>query len=203
MNLDFKRTNETWSHFRRRVSRLASTANKRLQRLEKNDVRDTQAYRSVTAYKGTQPRFGVKGKSNNEVISEFWRLNRFLQARTSTIKGIRSVLAEAERNTGGKFSGSLSEQVIQAGDYFKVVDVITDYLKNVEQSAIALNYNAIFNAVSKAIRTDKNILAGLRSDGESLKNLLQSTLNDLGISAKEDIENALSKEFSRRINITL
>lgn len=201
MNLDFKRTNETWQEFRRRVSRLASVANKRLDRIEKNDVTQTPAFQAVTSYKGERPKFGVKGKSNNQVIQEFWRLKKFLDARTSTISGIKSVIKEAEQNTGTKFIGNLSSRVIQAGDYFKIVDVITDYLKNIEMSAQALNYNAIFNTVSSALKKDKHELANLRNDGAKLRELFSSVGSQLKISLKQDVANQLANEFERRITI--
>lgn len=203
MNLDFKRTNETWSQFRRRVSRLASTANKRLQRIEKNDVRNTPAYQAVTYNKGTMPRFGVKGKSNNEVIAEFWRLNKFLEAKTSTIKGIRQTLKEAEKNTGGKFTGTLSERVIQAGDYFAVVDMITDYLDSIDRSAMALDYNRIFHAVSKSIAMDKNVLHEIRNDGLKLRGLFADTLKQLRHDIRDDVADSLAKELSRRQGFTI
>ena len=69
------------------VSRLASTANKRLDTLSRMEV-ESPAYRGAAKSGG---RFRAKGKSLNELRSEYMRVKGFLNAKTSTKKGFMKV----------------------------------------------------------------------------------------------------------------
>lgn len=78
------------------VSRLSSTANKRLKTLEQMEV-PSPALRSVQKSGG---RFGAKGKSLSELRSEYMRLRRFLGAKTSTKRGFIKVEKEFMKRIG-------------------------------------------------------------------------------------------------------
>ena len=82
---------------RKEASRLASLANKRVQRLEANDLQDSPAYQM---YIKTGGKFGVKGKTHNELQQEVSRLKRFIDMNTSTVKGVTTTLKEMAANTG-------------------------------------------------------------------------------------------------------
>ncbi|WP_457848416.1 hypothetical protein, partial [Staphylococcus aureus] len=77
--------------YRKEASRLVSLANKRVQRLELNGLTDSPAYKAYIASGG---KFGVRGKSHNELQQEVARLNRFINSTTSTIKGVNKTLKE-------------------------------------------------------------------------------------------------------------
>lgn len=77
----------TRSELSKVVSRLSSTANKRIKRLESNDIQ-SPAYRGVISSGG---KFGSKGKTLNELRSEYMRVTGFLKSKTSTVKGYRQV----------------------------------------------------------------------------------------------------------------
>ena len=85
------------SEDRREASRLASLANKRAQRLEANGLQDSPAYQM---YLKTGGKFGVKGKTHNELQQEVSRLKRFIDMNTSTVKGVTTTLKEMAANTG-------------------------------------------------------------------------------------------------------
>lgn len=72
------------------VSRLSSTANKRLKNLESKEIR-SPAYRGAVKSGG---KFGARGKNINELRSEYMRVRGFLKAKTSTIKGYQKVRNE-------------------------------------------------------------------------------------------------------------
>lgn len=78
------------------VSRLSSTANKRIKRLEKNDI-NSPAYRSVESSGG---RFSTRGKSLNELRSEYMRVTGFLKSKTSTVKGYKKVRKDLLQRLG-------------------------------------------------------------------------------------------------------
>ena len=67
------------------VSRLASAANKRLKRFEGFEL-ESPATKSVEKSGG---KFGTRGKTLNQLRSEFIRAKNFLGNKTSTIKGYK------------------------------------------------------------------------------------------------------------------
>ena len=102
------------AEFRKEVSRLASLANKRIQRLEDAKLTDSPAYQKWV--ENGSVKFGVKGKTYNQLQSEMARLNRFINAQTSTIRGINSNLKEMAANTGIKY-GTLKELRSKAANF--------------------------------------------------------------------------------------
>ena len=69
------------------VRRLADTANKRIKSLEKKGI-ESPAYLNVSKSGG---KFSTRGKSINQLRSEFIRARNFLGMKTSTIKGYEKV----------------------------------------------------------------------------------------------------------------
>lgn len=85
--------NFTASQQREIVSRLASAANKRIKLLEKRGV-DTPALININMNGG---KLSVKGKSGDELISEFYKARSFLRSPTSTVRGWNKVLKGVEK----------------------------------------------------------------------------------------------------------
>lgn len=75
------------------VSRLASAANKRIRSLEKKGV-ETPALININLSGG---KLSVKGKSGDELISEFFKARSFLRSPTSTVRGWNKVLKGVEK----------------------------------------------------------------------------------------------------------
>lgn len=69
------------------ITRISSAANKRLRSLERTGLKGP-AY--ANAQKGGG-RFSAKGKSDNELIGEYLRVQRFMKSGTSTVKGARAM----------------------------------------------------------------------------------------------------------------
>lgn len=69
------------------VRRLADTANKRIRALERKGV-ESPAYLNVSKSGG---KFSTRGKTINQLRSEFIRARNFLGMKTSTIKGYEKV----------------------------------------------------------------------------------------------------------------
>lgn len=90
------------------VSTLASTANKRLKRLELSDVGElSPAYQQ--AQKRGQ-RFSVAGKSVNQLRNEYKAVTQFLKRETSTISGWKKVRKETYSRIGGDFTSAAQEK---------------------------------------------------------------------------------------------
>lgn len=72
------------------VSRLSSAANKRIKRIKEQGL-ETPATKSVDKSGG---KFSTRGKSLNQLRSEFIRAKRFLANKTSTVKGYKAFKKE-------------------------------------------------------------------------------------------------------------
>lgn len=132
--------------FRREASRLSSIANKRIERLERNGLTDSPAYKRYIKDGGA--RFGVKGKSFNQVQSETARLQRFINSQTSTIKGVNKVLKEMADNTGIKYK-NLKELRAKAPKFFELSSKVEQYLTTVANMGASIGYNKIWEAINE------------------------------------------------------
>lgn len=74
------------------VTRISGAANKRLSNIGKLDFKGP-AYETAMA-KG---RFTAKGKSGSELKQEYWRLKRFMEDKASTVKGVKALRNEFQK----------------------------------------------------------------------------------------------------------
>lgn len=132
--------------FRREASRLASMANKRIQRIEKNELTESPAYKRYI--KDGQGKFGVKGKTYQEVQAEVARINRFINAETSTIKGINRELKAMAENTGIEYT-NLKDLQKKAAKFFELSTKVAEVFKGMDDMAMALDYQKIWEAVNE------------------------------------------------------
>lgn len=137
--------------FRREASRLVSMANKRLIRLEYNKLTDSPAYQKLVEEMGERPRFSIRGKDYNEVQKEVARMRRFLNAKTSTVRGANQVLKEMAKNTGIKYK-NLKELKSKAKLFFELASKVEQYLRTVDDIASAIGYQKIWEAVNTYVK---------------------------------------------------
>lgn len=150
--------------FRREASRLASMANKRLQRLEGNKLTDSPAYRKLVEITGKdRPRFSVRGKDYNELQREVARMRQFLNAKTSTVRGATRVLKDMAQNIGIKYK-TLKELKSKAKIFFELSSKIEQYLRTVEDIASAIGYQRIWEAVNEYTQREKIDLSKVEGD---------------------------------------
>ena len=153
---------------RREATRMSSKANKRIARLESNNLKSTPAYQAYIAEgKG---KFGVKGKTYNEVQSELARLRRFINSETSTVRGASSVLKEMAANTGIKYK-NLKELKAKSARFFELSSKVEQYLRTVEDMASAIGYQKIWEAVNQYVK-DSNI--NLDQGGDNLDGMVEA-----------------------------
>ena len=138
--------NERIRAFRAEASRLASLANKRIARIEKNELTGSPAYQRYI--KDGAQRFGVKGKTYQEVQAEVARLNRFIKAETSTIKGINRELKSMAENTGIEYT-DLKDLQKKASKFFELSAKVAEVFKGMDDMAMALDYQKIWEAVNE------------------------------------------------------
>ena len=161
------------AEFRKEVSRLASLANKRIQRLEAAKLTDSPAYQKWV--ENGSVKFGVKGKTYNQVQSEMARLNRFINAQTSTVRGINSILKEMAANTGIKY-GTLKELRSKATSFFELASKVEQYLRTVNDMASAIGYNKIWEVINEYVEREKIDLSGAENNIDELSKMVSELI---------------------------
>jgi fumarate hydratase class II len=148
------------SAYRKEASRLASLANKRVARLEANDLTDSPAYQM---YIKTGGKFGVKGKTHNELQQEVSRLKRFIDMNTSTVKGVTNTLKEMAANTGIRYN-NLKELKAQSAKFFELASKVEQYLRTVEDMASAIGYQKIWETINQYVKSGEIDLSNADGD---------------------------------------
>ena len=164
-----KIASEEYRALRKEVSRMASMANKRLARLERNELTNLPAYQSWV--KGGAVKFGVRGKDYNQVQSEFWRLKRFLDNKTSLVRQANKYLREIAENTGIKYNG-LADLKTKSNQFFKLADKIKEYYKMSELNALALDYQKIWEQINVQIKQGIIDITGVESTEQTLQRFI-------------------------------
>lgn len=180
---DVERDNkEREKRFRQEVSRKASMANKRLKRLEKNGLTDMPAYRNWYDYKGGV-KFSVKGKSHNELVAEMARLDHFINAKTSTVRGANSTLKEIAKNTNISYK-RIGELNTKLKGFFELYSKTEQYLHNSLQIANSIGSDTVMNTISNYVKDNQ---IGLDEAVNDYEDMIQ------------DISNLLSTQYMAQV----
>ena len=134
---------------KRELRRKVSMANKRLDRLERNNLTELPAYRQWRDYKGGV-RFSSAGSDYNELQSELARVDRFINARTSLVRQANSYLKELASITSLKYQ-KVSDLPDLLNNFFEISSKIEQYLRQVEDSASAIGYQKIWDTVNQYV----------------------------------------------------
>ena len=151
--------------WKQEISRKVSLANKRLRRLEKNNLTDQPAYRTWKNYNGGEY-FSVKGKNYNELQAENARLNNFINSTTSTVRGANNHLKEVAKRLDLKYS-NVKDLPLITKRYFELASKAEQYLDNVEGSLSAITSDQRFEIVSDYVKTAKIDLTASNFDMDS------------------------------------
>lgn len=144
--------------FRKEVSRLASMANKRIKRLEKNDLTNTPAYQRYIKDGGEK--FGIKGKDFNRAQRELARIRRFVEAQSSTVRGANTLLKDMASNTGIMYK-DMNDLKQKADKFFDLASKIEQYLDNMRAAASDVGYQKIWEAINVYVKEEEiNLLEG-------------------------------------------
>lgn len=153
---------EEYLRLKQEVSRKSSMANKRLVRLENNNLTNLSAYKQWKDYKGGI-KFSVKGKSYNELQKEMARLDNFLNNKTSLVRQANKILKDIAENTGIKYN-SVKELQVKTQRFFELTSKAEQYLRNVEGSASAIGYQKIWEVVNQYVKDSKTELDSTNFD---------------------------------------
>ena len=161
--------------YRREASKVISMANKRLARLEKSSLTDSPAYAKLVDSKGN-PKFSVKGLDHNQLQSEMSKVKKFVQAKTSTVRGINTTLKDMATNTGIKYK-NLKELRAKASSFFTLASKVEQYLRNVEDVASAIGYQKIWEAINQYVKSENADFDEVENSVEGLTNIVDGLLN--------------------------
>lgn len=177
--------------YRKEASRLASLANKRIKRLEEKGLQDSPAYKGFLE-RGKE-RFSVKGKDHNELQKEVARMRGFINANTSTIRGVNNYLKEIASNTGMEYK-NLEELHNKAPKFFELASKVEQYLRTVEDMASAIGYQKIWESINEYVQTNK---IDLNDSKTSIDDMIANIGNALATydSVEFDIDNNPSQNW--------
>lgn len=148
--------------YRQEASRKVSMANKRLKRLEEQNLTMSPAYKKFIDEGGQK--FGIRGKSHEEVKMEVARLNQFLKLTTSTVKGTKQYMTNIASEVGIKQWGSFQSLNTQLKSFFEVSEKVREYLKNVKEISVSIDYKKIWELVSEYAETVNKDFNSLNED---------------------------------------
>ncbi len=131
---------------RAEARRLVSMANKRLKRLEEQNLLNSPAYKKWVEDGGQK--FSVKGKSTEEVRQEIARMNDFLNKQTSTVKGAKEYFKNVAKEVGIKSFDDFTDLQRKLNTFFETTAKIKEYLYNSKEMGVAIGYQKIWEVVS-------------------------------------------------------
>lgn len=137
--------------YRQEASRKVSMANKRLKRMEEQNLTMSPAYKKWVDEGGQK--FGIKGKTTAEVRAEVARLNKFLNQTTSTVRGTKKYLDNIASQVGIKNYDSYQSLNSQLKDFFEVSERVREYLKNSKEISVSIGYKKIWEEVNEYAET--------------------------------------------------
>ena len=172
--------------YRKEASRLASMANKRVQRLESNNLESTPAYKEYL--KGG--RFMVRGKDQDALVAEVARMKSFINSVTSTVRGANKVLVELAQNTGIKYS-NLDDLKAKAETFFDLSSKVEQYMRNLDDSASAIGYQKIWETINHYVDIGEIELDGSEDNMTKMVEVLTKA-----IESQEELEDLQSMWYS-------
>lgn len=153
------------------LRRKVAIANKRLDRLERNNLTELPAYRQWRDY-GGGVRFSSAGKDYNDLQAELARVDRFIKARTSLVRESNAYLKEIADITSLKYT-SVKELPDLLNNFFEISSKVEQYLRQVEGSASAIGYQKIWEVVNTYV--DEQV-----GDLSDVNEVVASMIGELG-----------------------
>ncbi len=149
---------------RAEARRLVSMANKRLRRIEQQNLINSPAYKKWVEEGGQK--FSVKGKSMEEVKQEIARMNDFLKKQTSTVRGAKQYFKNVAKEVGIKKFDDFTDLQRKLNTFFETTAKIKEYLYNTKEIGVAIGYQKIWEVVSDYVEevghelelTEENVL---------------------------------------------
>ena len=164
INIGIKKATDKEKELRAEARRLVSMANKRLRRLEQQNLINSPAYKKWV--EDGEQKFSVKGKSIEEVKQEIARMNDFLSKQTSTVRGAKEYFKNVAKEVGIKSFDDFTDLQRKLNTFFETTAKIKEYLYNSKEIGVAIGYQKIWEVVSDYVEevghelelTEENVL---------------------------------------------
>lgn len=133
------------------ISSMKEVVRKRIKRIKAHDFESSPAYKQ--AVDNDLLKISVKGKSYQQLQSEYWKLKNFLDMKTSTIKGINSYLDNIQSAVGTNIT---DKQTLNSylSNFFDMASQLQDQLEASGKTAQAMDYRAIFTTINEMVRNE-------------------------------------------------
>lgn len=192
MQKEIKELQEEEKKLRREASRQASMANKRLKRLQEQDLTNTPAFRSWYDEGGVK--FGVKGKSNKELQHEMARMKRFLKMQTSTVRGAKQNLENVAKRIKIYHWDNYKDLEQQISNYYSLQSKVLEYSSNIKEIGVSLNYEKVGEYVADYLQETNGVMLGTGEEiAEITEKIIEGMTYEKGSELLEQLANKLEK----------
>lgn len=172
-----------------KLKALYADAKRNIRDLQRHNLGDTPAIQKLE--ENGKIKFSVKGKTYNELQSDYFRLKRFAEAETSTVQGATNVLENIARNTGIHYN-NLDDLITQSKVFFDIASKVEQILESQSQLAFTMGYQTIWTAVNNMVERKKINLRDLDNIEQAASIVYDSLINEY---LQEDIEESILSEF--------
>lgn len=172
-----------------KLKALYADAKRNIRDLQRHNLGDTPAIQKLE--ENGKIRFSVKGKTYNELQSDYFRLKRFAESETSTVKGATNVLENIARNTGIQYN-NLDDLIVQSRVFFDIASKVEQILEAQSQLAFTMGYQTIWTAVNNMVERKKINLQDIHNIEQAANIVYDSLINEY---LQEEVEESILSEF--------
>ena len=172
-----------------KLKALYAEAKRNIMDLQRHNLGDTPAIQKLE--ENGKIKFSVKGKTYNELQSDYFRLKRFMEAETSTVKGATNVLENIAKNINIQYN-DLNEIIVKSRVFFDIASKVEQILEAQSQLAFTMGYQTIWTAVNNMVERKKINLQDMPSIEEAANIVYDSLINEY---LQEEREESILSEF--------
>ena len=172
-----------------KLKALYADAKRNIRDLQRHNLGDTRAIQKLE--ENGKIRFSVKGKTYNELQSDYFRLKRFAEAETSTVKGATAVLENIARNTGIHYN-NLDDLITQSKVFFDIASKVEQILEAQSQLAFTMGYQTIWTAVNNMVERKAINLRDIHNIEQAANIVYENLINEY---LQEEVEESILSEF--------
>ena len=158
-------------------------ANKRIARLEKNNLTELSAYRSWSNkdnWRGGE-KFSSAGSNYRDLQKELARVDKFLNNKSSLVREANKQLKSIADNTGIKYE-KVSDLPQLTSKFFELASKAEQYLRNV-QGTVAVQYQEIWQEINAYLEKES---IDLNESGVDVEQILNEIMNNMNSESRED-----------------
>ena len=172
-----------------KLKALYAEAKRNIRDLQSHNLGDTPAIQKLE--ENGKIKFSVKGKTYNELQSDYFRLKRFMEAETSTVKGATNVLENIAKNINIQYN-DLNEIIVKSRAFFDIASKVEQILESQSQLAFTMGYQTIWTAVNNMVERKKINLQDMPNIEDAVNIVYDSLINEY---LQEEREESILSEF--------